>query len=201
MEFNNIRKWMQKMNNILDLYGNEDSFTQSEKNLLIDYNQKIREAITAIQVNDSDEYLPKIAPLNIINIDDSPINHPLDTLSETASNHVSENDAIPMSGSYKYQELFLFKKVEDLSEKLESSPIDNIQKALGLNERILTQNELFKGDKNSFDSAIQKLNEMNHFDEVKAYLCQEIIPKYDWAHEDRMKKAQEFIKLVKRKYS
>lgn len=45
--------------------------------------------------------------------------------------------------------------MEDLSEKLESTPITNIQKSMGLNERILTQNELFGGEKSSFDTAVQ----------------------------------------------
>jgi len=194
---------MQKMNNILELYGKDESFTQSEKNLLLDYNQKIREAITAIQVDDAEE-IPVVKSVNHIEPvkkEEDVINKTFDKLSEVISNHVSENNAIPRSGSDKYQELFQFKKVEDLSEKLESTPIENIQRALGLNERILTQNELFKGDKESFDSTVQKLNGMNHFEEARNYLCQEIIPAYDWTNENRIKKAQEFIKLVKRKYS
>ncbi|MFZ1298303.1 MAG: hypothetical protein WAT16_09695, partial [Saprospiraceae bacterium] len=52
MEFNNVRKWMQKMNTILEIYSKEESFTQSEKNLLLDYNQKIRESILTIKVED-----------------------------------------------------------------------------------------------------------------------------------------------------
>lgn len=201
MDFSNIKKWMQKMHNILDLYGQEESFTQSEKNLLLDYNQKIRDAITQLKAEDNDESTTKHSSTPVIKKEDNSIHETFDKLSEVISNHVSENKAMPSPASDKYQILFQFKKAGDLSEKLESTQIDNIQKALGLNERILTQNELFRGDKNSFDTVLQKLNDMNHFDEVKTYLCDEVIPEYDWTNEKRIKKAQEFIKLVKRKYS
>jgi hypothetical protein len=191
---------MQKMNNILELYGKDESFTQSEKNLLLDYNQKIRDAILAMKVEDQDESPIKNNHVNSIKKEEPLINKTFDKLSEVISIHVSENNSAPKSGSDKYQELFQIKKAEDLSEKLESTHIDNIQRAMGLNERILTQNELFKGDKNSFETTVQKLNGMNHFDEARTYLAEEVIPQFDWTNEDRIKKAQEFIKLVKRKF-
>lgn len=200
MDFTIIRKWMQKMNNILELYGKDESFTQSEKNLLLDYNQKIREAISAMKVEDQDESPVKNNHVHSINKEDPFINKTFDKLSEVISIHVSENNASTRPASDKYPELFQFKKAEDLSEKLDSTHIENIQRAMGLNERILTQNELFKGDKNSFETTVQKLNSMHQFDEARSYLCEEIIPLYDWTNEDRIKKAQEFIKLVKRKF-
>lgn len=191
---------MQKMNNILELYGKDESFTQSEKNLLLDYNQKIREAIAAIQVDDSEEVLPKNNPASSNKKEDSIPIKSNDKAVETISKPAIENNHTAKSVSNKYAEIFHFKKAEDLSEKLEATPIDNIQKAMGLNERILTQNELFRGDKDSFDSTVKKLNGLNSFDEARNYLSEEIIPQYDWAHEDRLKKAQEFIKLIRRKY-
>jgi hypothetical protein len=127
-------------------------------------------------------------------------NHHSSNSNDSSSNHVSENHAMPRPAADKFIELFQFKRMGDLSEKLDSSPIENIQKALGLNARILAQNELFRGDKSSFDNAIQKLDAMNHFEDAKSFLCDEIIPMYDWTHEDRLKKAQEFIKLVRRRY-
>jgi hypothetical protein len=36
MDFSNIRKWMLKIENILELYSKDESFTESEKNLLLD---------------------------------------------------------------------------------------------------------------------------------------------------------------------
>jgi hypothetical protein len=204
MDFNKIKRWMDKMNNILELYGKDESFTQSEKNLLLDYNQKIREAISELQVEDS-EPIEMIHTQNPIRkTEEIKIIKPVEKQEPVVKEAIpvkSDAHADSDSDSEKYQELFLFKMAGDLSEKLESTPIDNIQKALGLNQRIVTQNDLFAGDKNSFDTAVKRLNSMNHFREAKEFLCEEIIPEYDWTHKDRIKKAQEFIKLVKRKYS
>lgn len=202
MDFSQIKKWMQKMDNILELYQKDESFTQAEKNLLLDYNKRIEESIKAISV---EEYLkpkqenekPLITPFAKETVE---LTTPTTKSDGNNSNPPSENITIPMSNTEQYMELFQFKKIADLSEKLDSNPIENIVKALGLNARILAQNDLFKGDKNSFDSTIQKLEAMTHFEEAKNYLCEQIIPQYDWTHEDRLKKAQDFIKLIKRKY-
>ena len=186
------------MNNILEMYSSEESFTQSEKNLLLDYNSKIRDAINSILVEDSEadsesSDIPgssqPMVPVKKKSIE--PREQPI----------LQENPVAPKADYSAYKDLFLFKKVEDLSEKLESTPISNIQKSMGLNERILTQNELFGGEKNSFDTAIQKLNGLDRFEDAEAYLCEEIIPKYDWMNEARIKKAQWFIKFIKRKFS
>ncbi|HRG67579.1 MAG: hypothetical protein JNL65_04470 [Saprospiraceae bacterium] len=196
MEFNNVRKWMQKMTTILDVYSKEESFTQSEKNLLLDYNQKIKEAILTIKVEDE-----AISDNELSDIQESPA--PKTKPEKRQQEPVIEPTATKPATieNTRYQELFTFKKVEDLSEQLDSTPISSIQKAMGLNERILTQNELFGGDKNSFDNALQRLNSLESFEEARNYLSDELIPQYDWMDEKRIKKAQWFIKLIKRKYS
>lgn len=196
MEFNNVRKWMQKMNTILEIYSKEESFTQSEKNLLLDYNQKIRDSILTIKVEDE-----AISDNEVSNIQESPApKTKLDKQAPEAVSEVIEIKEAPIQ-TERYKELFTFKKVEDLSEQLDSTPISSIQKAMGLNERILTQNELFGGDKNSFDNALQRLNSLERFEDARHYLSEELIPQYDWMDEKRIKKAQWFIKLIKRKYS
>ncbi|HEX5626326.1 MAG TPA: hypothetical protein VFX48_09935 [Saprospiraceae bacterium] len=194
MDFNTVRKWMQKMNAIMELYAAEESFTLSEKNLLLDYNQKIREAISGLKVEDAE------APAASAPAAEAPASPAAPPVAAPVAETVSSVKQAPVSNN-RYSELFQLKKMEDLSEKLEATPITSILKAMGLNERILTQNELFGGEKSAFDSAIQKLNGMDHFEEAKAYLCDELIPRYDWMDETRMKKAQWFIKLIKRKYS
>ena len=196
MEFNNVRKWMQKMTTILEVYSKEESFTQSEKNLLLDYNQKIREAILTIKVEDE-----AISDNEESYIQESPA--PKTKPDKREQEPVIESIASkpePIQPA-RYQELFTFKKIEDLSEQLDSTPISSIQKAMGLNERILTQNELFGGDKTSFDNALQRLNSLENFEEARTYLSDELIPLYEWMDEKRIKKAQWFIKLIKRKYS
>ena len=64
-------------------------------------------------------------------------------------------------------ELFDNQTSKELSEKLGQAPIDDIKKSMGLNERILTQNELFAGDQFEFENAIARLQSMTNFEEAK----------------------------------
>ena len=69
---------------------------------------------------------------------------------------------------------------------------------MGLNERVLTQNELFAGDHFEFENAIARLQSMTNFEEAKTYLLQ-LAQRYDWATKEKF--AKPFIKLVRRKFN
>lgn len=99
------------------------------------------------------------------------------------------------------EELFEQGAARELSEKLSNLPIRDLKKAMGLNEKIFTMNELFGGSQPDYDATIDALNRMRNFDEAKEYLVKNIATKYGWAKSGRKKKAQNFIKLVRRRYA
>lgn len=96
--------------------------------------------------------------------------------------------------------LFAFKTATELSEKLSQAPISDIKKAMGLNDRISTQNELFGGDNAAFDATVATLNQLRSYEDAKDYLIRNVAQKYSWASKERKEKAKEFIKLVRRRY-
>jgi len=101
----------------------------------------------------------------------------------------------------EYETLFDEQKgAKELSDKLSSLPIKDLSKAMGLNEKILTINELFDGDHREFDDTISKLNGMSSFEDAKAYLAANVADKHAWATRSKKKKAKIFIKLIKRRY-
>jgi len=97
-------------------------------------------------------------------------------------------------------ELFVDDKISDLSGKLGSQRIPDLTKAMGINERIFTVQELFNNDQNFFNTVLNQLNSLNNFEEAKIYLIEEVISKLDWTAENKLKKAGTFIKLIKRRY-
>jgi hypothetical protein len=97
-------------------------------------------------------------------------------------------------------ELFIEEKVSDLSDKLASQKINDLTKAMGINEKIFTIQELFNNDNNLFNTALGHLNSLPDFTEAKAYISDELVPKLDWTSEKKIKKAATFIKLVRRRY-
>ena len=98
------------------------------------------------------------------------------------------------------EELFAESQLTDLSQRFANAPIADISKAMGINERILTINELFKGDQQQFKITADTLNEFTTFAEAKAYLSKGPAAKFDWTNNKRKKKAAVFIKLVRRRY-
>lgn len=110
------------------------------------------------------------------------------TVRHTANGH-SETDV-----------LFAMQQARDLSDKLRLSRIDDLSRAMGINERFLTINELFGGDHEAFDRTLRALNDLSSFQQARAYLESEVIPRYGWLDERKHKKALVFIQLVQRRF-
>ena len=87
-----------------------------------------------------------------------------------------------------------------MSEKLAAQPIRDLTKAMGLNEKFLTRDELFGKDNDAFNSALTKLNGFSSFEHATGFLA-ELATKYGWTKRGKKKKAQIFIKLVRRRYN
>jgi hypothetical protein len=99
------------------------------------------------------------------------------------------------------EELFAFSSAKELSEKLSELPITDIKKAIGINERIFTINELFGGDQATFDLTLTTLNQLKNYEEAKDFLIRHVAGRFNWVAKDKKSKAKTFIKLVKRRYS
>ncbi len=106
----------------------------------------------------------------------------------------------PTANDPEIDELFAFKSATELSEKLSELPITDIKKAMGLNERITAQNDLFIGDAATFDATIATLNQLRSYEEAKDYLVRNVAGKFNWTAKDKKEKAKAFIKLVRRRY-
>lgn len=83
---------------------------------------------------------------------------------------------------------------QDLSSKLQSKPIRDIGSSLGLNDRFKLINELFKGDKNSYQQTIEVLDGATNFNDAFNY----INTTYDWDMEDDS--VLMLLDLVRRKF-
>jgi len=101
----------------------------------------------------------------------------------------------------EHAELFeVSTNAKELSEKLGQTRIRDLNNAMGLNERIFTVNELFGADNSLYRNVIRDLNNLNSFEEAKAYLSTNIAEKFNWTHKSKRNKAKIFIKLVRRRY-
>jgi hypothetical protein len=103
-------------------------------------------------------------------------------------------------GNSEVESLFEEIAGKELSDRLSNAPVADLTKAFGLNDRLLTQNELFGGNKAAFDETIKDLNNTGSFDTAKGYLI-DLATRFNWtANDDRKKQAKAFIKLVRRRF-
>ncbi|MGK0365857.1 MAG: hypothetical protein ACI85O_002925 [Saprospiraceae bacterium] len=109
--------------------------------------------------------------------------------------------SVSLSADEEVLELFEEKKATDIAAKLSSMPVSDLTKAMGLNERILTVNELFGGDANEFKKVMTDLNNLRSFDEAKQYLATNVVEKYGWTKRNKKSKAKILIKTIRRRYA
>jgi hypothetical protein len=107
----------------------------------------------------------------------------------------------PTSMSETIRELFAEEKINDMSEKLSLTPIKDLTKSMGINEKVFALQDLFANNKDHFTEVLDTLNKLPNFNEATKYLVENVIGKYDWAADKRSKHATQFIKLVRRRYN
>ena len=98
-------------------------------------------------------------------------------------------------------DLFDINESAELSDKLANSPIKDLTKAMGINEKIFTVNELFGGSQSEMDNMLLALNGLDSFEEAKSVLMRSVAQKNSWTDTSKIKKAKNFIRLVKRRFN
>ena len=99
----------------------------------------------------------------------------------------------------KLESLFEHKTATELSEKLSERPINDLTKALAINDRLLYMNELFGKSMDALNVALGHLNTFENMEAAKPYLLK-LAQQHDWLDKERQDTAKDFIKLVRRKY-
>jgi hypothetical protein len=107
-------------------------------------------------------------------------------------------DGVESKSSVNEQYASTSDKTESLAEKLNKSKILDLNKGIGLNQRFLFTNDLFRGDKNTFEKTLDKLNSCDTIIEAKAYLSSDIEHNFEWDLESST--VQQFISLIERKF-
>jgi hypothetical protein len=89
-------------------------------------------------------------------------------------------------------------KVE-LSEKLTDMPVKDLKKAIGINDRFLYINELFRGDEVMYERSIKTINSFSIWPEAEYWIKRELKTKLGWIDTDQV--VIQFDQLVKRRFS
>jgi hypothetical protein len=87
----------------------------------------------------------------------------------------------------------------ELLEVLKETPIKDLRKAIGINDRFLFINDLFRGDEAMYERSIKTINSFNIYHEAEYWINRELKVKIGWDNENRT--VQHFDQLVKRRFS
>ena len=145
------------------------------------------------------ETQPKVEPIkeeksNVVEFEIPKVETPVYVQSE-----ILEEEIIPINFD-EFDILFEEERITALSQRLGQGKITNLRTSMGINERFLIQNELFGGDSNSFNKTLDTLNDFENFVEAKAFIIKEAAPENGWLEEHRIKRAQDFIRKIRRRY-
>ena len=85
----------------------------------------------------------------------------------------------------------------ELGESLEA-PIKDLKKAIGVNDRYLFINELFRGDEVMYERSIKTINSFSIFPEAEYWIKRELKLKIGW--NDKNEVVKQFDQLVRRRF-
>ena len=112
-----------------------------------------------------------------------------------------EEEEVMVHEQLSYPELFDFAFSTDLSDRLSNTKIDNLNRILTINDKILFINHLFGGEAIPFQDTLKKFESFYTYDEAKQYASSELVVNYNWTSNDKFDTVRQFMRQVKRLYS
>jgi len=150
--------------------------------------RKTAETINSISVKNK-------KPFSFDPIEDTPT-----LIHQTNSEQVSKKELnetmAPLSDSLNDK---LKQSKKELSEALKDTPIKDIKKAIGINDRFQFINDLFKGDEAMYERSIKTINGFSIYPEAEYWIRRELKTKLGW--DDQHDTVKQFDQLIKRRFS
>lgn len=87
----------------------------------------------------------------------------------------------------------------ELSSKLGDSPVKDLKKAIGVNDRFLFISELFRGDEAMYERSIKTINSFTIWPEAEYWIKRELKTKLGWS--DSNETVRQFDQLIRRRFS
>jgi hypothetical protein len=125
----------------------------------------------------------------------------IDVISDAPVPEPVEEESVPESVAAEAQQETneRFNKDDNsLAGRLKKSPVSDLKAAIGLNQRFLFSNELFNGNMEAFNRAINELNHLESLNDAKRFMEIQLAPTYEWNNESEA--VIEFNELVERRF-
>ena len=87
----------------------------------------------------------------------------------------------------------------EVMHALKDTPIRDLRKGIGINDRFVFISELFRGDEPMYERSIKTINSFNIYPEAEYWMNRELKIKLGW--DDTRETVKHFYQLVKRRFS
>lgn len=87
----------------------------------------------------------------------------------------------------------------EVMQVLKEAPIRDLRRGIGINDRFVFINELFRGDEAMYERSIKTINSFNIYPEAEYWMNRELKIKLGW--DDSKEIVTHFYQLVKRRFS
>lgn len=87
----------------------------------------------------------------------------------------------------------------ELMHALKETPIKDLRKGIGINDRFVFINELFRGDEPMYERSIKTINSFNIYQEAEYWMNRELMIKLGW--DDARETVKHFYQLVRRRFA
>lgn len=124
----------------------------------------------------------------------APVPEPIETYTEKAT-EIHQTIARDQSSSLNDR---LKQSQIELGDSLVETPIKDLKKAVGVNDRFLFINELFRGDEVMYERSIKTINSFSIYPEAEYWIKRELKLKLGW--NDRNEVVKQFDQLIKRRF-
>lgn len=118
------------------------------------------------------------------------------TSTEKFKEYTSIGDKFPESQTVAHK--FGGGQSNAITDNIKTSPLADLNDAIGINERFAFANVFMNGDINSFYSALAKINSKTNFDEAFNHFRTEVVEKFNVDKNNKL--YREFIELLQRRF-
>jgi hypothetical protein len=108
------------------------------------------------------------------------------------------NEVISLQNGASLNEKLKQSSIE-IAEILTREPVRDLKKAIGVNDRFVFVNELFRGDEVMYERSIKTLNSFNVLQEAEFWMERELKLKLGW--DESKDTVRHFIQLVRRRFA
>ena len=88
---------------------------------------------------------------------------------------------------------------KEVAHVLKDSPVKDLRKAIGVNDKFVFISELFRGDEAMYERSIKTINTFHILPEAEYWMNRELKVKLGW--NDTSENVQHFYQVVRRRFS